>query len=484
MSSKTAPSSDADDAPAASDSRRPWSLAARLAVGFTVAAFALLLATLSYSYWQLSNSFAREDGQFLHEEVLEVESLLRSKPDGVAALRDHLRRESEAHLSSPLHIRVLDAKTGTSIAETEKISLLISASEFPAASVLGRHNGIELIKRDGPPLLATSESITVDGRPFIIQMALDRTFEQRLLGQYRRHMIGVLVFGLVVCAITGYAIARSGLRSLGRMAGVMEHVGSSTLNQRISGAFPSELSVLAASFNAMLQRLEDSFARLSRFSADIAHELRTPIHNIRGTVEVTLNKPRSPQEAQAMLAPCLEECERMGRLIDNLLFVARAENPQTQIARQRVDVMSELGKVQEFFEAAAAEAGVTIAVAPASGAVEAELDRLLLQQAVCNLVENALAHTPRDGRVTLGAHRENGHVQVEVVDTGCGIPAEHLPLVFERLHRVDPSRSKNTGGTGLGLAIVKSIATLHRGTVSVESKPSIGSRFTLTLPVR
>lgn len=467
---------------------RPWSLATRLAVGFATAAFALLLLMLTYSYLRLSSSFANEDRQFVQDEILEVETLLRSKPDGVAALRDHLRRESEAHLSSPLHIRVLRGLTNETLSQTSEFDSAVSSIALPPPRVGGRSDGVEVTNPLGVPLFAASDLVSVDGQSFSIQMALDRTIENRLLGRYRQHMIGVLVVSLIACALTGYIIARSGLRPIGRMTDVIARVGSSTLHERIEGQhFPAELSLLTTTFNAMLHRLEDSFARLSRFSADIAHELRTPIHNVRGIVEMTLSKPRSQEESANLLSNALEECQRITRLIDNLLFVARAENPQTQISRQPVDIFGELRKIQEFYEPAAHEAGITLTVdeptaATTSQPVTAELDRVLFENALCNLVENAINHTPPAGRITLGARRENGSVLIDVTDTGCGIPAEHLPRVFERFHRVDPSRSKHTGGAGLGLAIVKSIAKLHGGTAAVESHPNAGSRFTLSMP--
>jgi two-component system heavy metal sensor histidine kinase CusS len=468
---------------------RPWSLAARLATGFGLTAFALLVTGLGYSYVQLSDTFAREDAQFLHEEIAEIASLLRNSPDAVNAMRRHLERESEAHLASPLHVRVTDGATGATLAETPAASRLLPTEAAPGPALTGSHDATEKRDADELPLRVVSETLHVDDRVFIVQMGLDRTFEQRLLSRYRMQMLAVLAVGLVASAGTGYGVARSGLRPLPRMARAMERVGVTTLHERIGGsgkALPRELSALATSFNGMLQRLEEAFARLSRSSSDIAHELRTPIHNIRGTIEVTLNRPRSPQELQAMLAPCLDECQRLGRLIDNMLFIARAEDPRARVVRQRIDVTAELEKVRELFNTAAAEAGVTLGVAPSvdDGRVNADLDRLLLQQALCNLVDNALAHTPRGGRVTLDARRDNHDVHIQVADTGCGIAPEHLPLIFDRLHRVDPSRSRQTGGSGLGLAIVKSIATLHGGTVTARSNEGTGTQFHLVLPSR
>src|SRR5262249_19800144 len=149
-----------------------------------------------------------------------------------------------------------------------------------------------------------------------------------------------------------------------------------------------------------LDRLQESFDRLSRFSADIAHELRTPVNNLRGEAEVALGRPRSVDDYREVLGSCVEECSRLSSLIDNLLFLARAESPQTQIGKERFDVVAELGKVRDFYEAAAAEAGVSLVVRP-NERLLVELDRTLFQRAVGNLLANALAHTPAEGTVTL-----------------------------------------------------------------------------------
>jgi two-component system heavy metal sensor histidine kinase CusS len=293
-----------------------------------------------------------------------------------------------------------------------------------------------------------------------------------------------LALGLLACALGGYIIARRGLNPITRMAETVRQIGSTTLNERIEpGGFPTELSTLALAFNTTLQRLEDAFTRLSRFSADIAHELRTPINNVRGLVEVSLSTTRPSEERDRLLAASLDECQRLSRLIDSLLFLARAENPQTQINRQTIDVAQELAKMQEFYEAACGEAGIGIELS-AMPMIHAHLDRLLIQRALGNLIENALAHSPAGGSIRLAAERQEGQVRISVSDTGHGIPAEHLPYIFERFHRVDPSRSKNTGGLGLGLAMVKSIAALHGGTVEVSSQLASGSCFTLILPDR
>ena len=171
----------------------------------------------------------------------------------------------------------------------------------------------------------------------------------------------------------------------------------------------------------------------------------------------------------------------LSSLIDNLLFLARAESPQTQIGKDRFDVVAELGKVRDFYEAAAAEAGVSLVVRP-NERLLVELDRTLFQRAVGNLLANALAHTPAEGTVTLAALRNDGAVRVTVSDTGSGIAAEHLPYVFDRFFRADPARSTSSGRVGLGLAIVKGIVALHGGSVEIASEADQGTSISMMFP--
>jgi two-component system heavy metal sensor histidine kinase CusS len=231
----------------------------------------------------------------------------------------------------------------------------------------------------------------------------------------------------------------------------------------------------------MLERLEESFERISRFTADIAPDLRTPVKNIRGEAEVALARPRTVDEYRDALESSLEEAVRLSELIGDLLFLARAESPLTELHQEKVNVGELLGTVLEYYEASASNAGISL-VNQGTEPLNAVLDRSLLLRAVSNLVSNAIAHTLPGGAVTLKATPEDGAIRIDVCDTGVGIPAEALPRVFDRFYRVDPSRSKSSGGTGLGLAIVQSIMTLHGGSAAISSQPGSGTQVTLRMP--
>jgi two-component system heavy metal sensor histidine kinase CusS len=256
----------------------------------------------------------------------------------------------------------------------------------------------------------------------------------------------------------------------------------STLSDRIQAAgYPTEVAALADTFNAMLQRLEESFTGLSRFSADIAHELRTPVNNIRGESEVALARARSADEYRDVLGSCLEESVRLSELIESLLFLARAERPGEHLKRQPENIGALLADVRDYYEAAASEAGVEL-TARGDTEVTGVVDRALLQRALGNLVSNALANTPAGGSIRLSAGKQAGRIRIEIKDTGAGISAEDLPSVFDRFYRADPARSRNSGGAGLGLAIVRQIISLHGGEVQITSQVGLGTTVLVTLP--
>lgn len=443
------------------------SLATRLTIWYSASAFLLLLAATGYLYWALLVNLDQEDDESLMDQQTRIRAILDQSPFDPGALRREVDSVTAADRQLSLHVRVFD-RDGAILAES---------AGMPNFGTESSATGREVETPDG-------RSFRVIGSrtgPFLIQVALDRTREEAMLTQYLRNLWAVLAAAVLLCALGGYRIAKRCIRPIHEVIDKAQEIGAATLDQRIESAGQAaEITALAVTFNAMLDRLQDSFARLSRFSADIAHELRTPVNNMRGEMEVGLGKARSPEEYRETIGSALEECLRLSRIIDSLLFLARAENPETQIRREHLNIGQELRTVAEFYEVTASDAGVALTV-DAPPAVEARLDRTLFQRAVSNLVANAISYTPAAGRVTVSAVRDGGALRVEVADTGCGIPAAHLPRVFDRLYRVDGARSSASGGVGLGLAIVKSVAQLHGGSVEIVSEENRGTRVTMLM---
>ena len=480
MSSKNA--AEAPDTPQAPPRRRLWTLAMRLTFWYTISAFLLLLLGTSSLYFSMLEHFNSADAAVLRSRAWEIRDIIRNHKADATVLQRVVNSEAQSTAAAPILIRVLVAD-GPVLVASEGMDQIAPQALFAYA-----HPGAGTISADsaGRTFRAMVEEIAPtdgDDRTYLVQLAIDDHLNRAVIEQYRKRLWVVLALGLIGCAAAGYWIAREGMRPIRRMANATRGIRATTLHQRISPAgYPEEIAELADNLNKMLQRLEDAFSRLSRYSADIAHELRSPIHNLRGEAEVVLGRPRTPEEYREVLGSCLEECVRLSSLIDSLLFLARAENPEMQIRREHLKIAHELAVLREFYAAPAAEASASLEL-EADSTLSANLDRNLFQRAVGNLIENAIAYSTPGGTIKLSAQSEEGRLRIDVRDSGRGIPPEHLPHVFDRFYRVDGTRSKKTGGMGLGLAIVKTIAELHGGDVRIASKLGVGTRISLLLPI-
>jgi two-component system, OmpR family, heavy metal sensor histidine kinase CusS len=446
----------------------------------------LVFFATSSLYLVLVSELEKSTDLFLGDKVHVLRTMLRERPDDWNSLREEVELESAARRYEQFYIRLLDERN-TPLLMTPGMADQVELAQLARQTQSCPDCTIRIKGRDGQAFRVTSTSAPVGSTATkidTIQVAVDVSQKEKLLARYRSWFWAILLATFAIFPLVGYRIARHGIRPVEEMATTARHIGSTNLRERIlPEGYPFEMASLASTFNQMLDRLEESFERLSRFSADIAHDLRTPVNNIRGEVEVALARPRSADEYRDVIESCLEEAVRLSDLIGDLLFLARAESPLTHLRRERLDVRELLGGVREYYEASAADGGVSLTTTLADEPVIAELDRTLLQRAVGNLVSNALAHTPRGGAVVLGTNADFSTIHIEVSDTGVGIPPEALPRVFDRFFRVDSSRSQNSGGTGLGLAIVKSIALLHGGNVEISSQPGQGTRVIFHLPV-
>jgi two-component system, OmpR family, heavy metal sensor histidine kinase CusS len=466
---------------------RLWgTLAFRLTAGYALAGLFLVFLATASLYLFLVSELEKSTDLFLADKVHVLSTMLRERPDDGDALREEVELESAARQYEQFYIRLLDERN-TPLLMTPGMADQLDLVQLASQIQRRPDRTIRMRGRNGRSFRVTSASAPVGlaaTQTDTIQIAVDVSQKEMLLARYRFWFWTILLATFAVFPLVGYKIARHGIRPVEEMATTARHISSTNLRERIlAEGYPSELASLASTFNQMLDRLEESFERISRFSADIAHDLRTPVNNIRGEAEVALARARNIDEYRDVLESCLEEAVRLSDLVGDLLFLARAESPLTHLRRERVNVAELLDTVREYYEASAAEGSVSLTAAAADEPVIAELDRTLLQRAVGNLVSNALAHTPAGGAVVLRSNTDSSTIRIAVSDTGVGIPAEALPRVFDRFFRVDSSRSQASGGTGLGLAIVQSIALLHGGNVKISSQPGRGTTVTLHMPV-
>jgi two-component system heavy metal sensor histidine kinase CusS len=456
----------------------PRSIASQLVVLFTLAATLLLSCGLGVFYWIVVRHAFAEDNVVLADKISALGADFRTAGGPKIFGEELYVHRAGEH--APYWIRVLDPE-GRMVTETPGMDRLLPSDIFPSAQ--GSASSIRSPKdyRTGAKLfslVAVKEESA--GSPYTIQVAQDRSIDEQLERDFGILLGVVLAGSILASAIIAITVTKRGLRPLAKMAHSLERIGPTHLNERVTPAgWPRELKPLATAFDAMLARLEDSFARLSQFSADLAHELRTPIANIMGEGQVALTRQRTPNEYREVIESTIAECERLSGIVDNLLFVARVDAASEPIKRKLFDGRAALEKIAAFYQTVAEDRHVAIHCA---GEGEIYGDPVLLGRAVSNLVDNALRFTPDGGTIQISVAVRTANSEVAVSDNGCGVAPKHLPRVFDRFYRADSSRS--TAGAGLGLALVKSIVDLHGGSAKIESALGRGTTVTLTFPNR
>ncbi len=443
--------------------RRAPSILVRLQVGIAVAALVVACGLAAFMDSALRHSLEREDGMVMEGQVHALLQAFEAgqlpAPSGVA------RRPEKAEW------RLLDAQ-GRTVAES------LGMAGMPA--LIWPEPGLQPIESEGPAGIyslmsrACPQGAAGTGR---LLLAMDRTHEEVLIGGFRRTLaLGVLLFSLGA-ALLGRFIARWGLRPLRRISLEAGMIHPRNLDRRLEEeAFPRELQELVATLNATLERLESAFQRLSRFGAELAHEFRTPLQNLRSTLENLTLRGDAPATHLNQLGGLLEDCDRMAALIEQILFLARSEGLEAALATEPVDVLEALEEAHAFFEAAAEEAGVALVVHCEPG-LTFQGGPLLVLRALHNLVANALRHTPSGGAVTLGGRRAEGTIVLWVEDTGEGIPVAWQTRILQAFVR-GPG-TENTEGLGIGLAIVQRIADMHDARLLLHSREGVGTRVEL-----
>ena len=458
------------------------SLTFRLSFLFAMSAIILLMGTGTFLYQFLEHELMKRD----HEELIGKVDLFRHQLSAVGTPGQIVTAPNlfrDVIIGHPhLRLALLDAQG----------NILLSSSDWkPPTELLEQpvdigavpsHTSISMPTLAQPYHAVAAWGALGDHRTskVLIVLALEVDEAQSLLLRYKQTLLITLLFSVITATSLAFIIARRGLRPLHTMAETASEISASHLQKRLNVAdAPAELKELAGAFNAMLGRLHSSFDRLSDFSSDLAHELRTPINNLMGQTQVALSRPRNAEEYRSVLESNLEEYERLARMIRDMLFLAKADNAQEPLHAEQLDLKTELDKIAEFYQMAADESAVKI-ITGGSGPINA--DRILVQRAIGNLISNALQHSPPDSEVHASVSSTDEAVELRVSNHGPCIPDEHLDKIFDRFYRINNARSRTDTGSGLGLAIVKTIMELHGGRISVASLANQLTTFTLHFP--
>jgi len=454
------------------------SLALRVSLMFTLVVALAAAGLGSYLYRTFVTEIERRDDIQLLGKLRQVQMLL-GRPGAAELLQaqpDYFRDTMSGQENSLVHILAPDGRV------LADINALHETYPLPAAA--GAAPTLEAIRswrtRSGAPGRVVAGSARLETGEVSVVVARAYAERSAMFARYRQQIAGAALVSALGAALLAALLLRRGLRPLRSVAEHASLVRPGTLAQRIEvdGA-PSELLPLIRALNDMLARLQEAYARLSGFSADLAHEFRTPVANLLGQSQVMLAQPRSSADYQDLIASNVEELERLARMIESMLFLARAGQDEVVLARQSLQASDELQKVADFFEGMAEERGLAFDYA-ASGSVLA--DPALLRRALANLVSNAVRHADAGSTILLRAVARGAFMELGVSNSGAPLAPVHLAHLFERFYRADPARSDADGSTGLGLSIVGAIMDLHGGEAGVQAEAG-SITFTLRFPI-
>ena len=320
------------------------------------------------------------------------------------------------------------------------------------------------------------------GRSYLLQVGVPLSPIDAAMKRYREVLLWRVPPALLVAVLAAWWLSGFALAPLGHMAAAAGEIDVNALEGRLPiRGVQDELDRLALAFNHTLARLEHAVGEMRQFSAALAHELRTPLTALRGEIELALGRSGTDAALRSTLASQIEEIDRLKRLIDHILTLARAESGQIHLTFSSVDVGDLAASLVEQLEPVAQARGIALRC-ERSGAVLVKGDRDWLQRLLLNLLDNAIKFTNEGGHVVLRVSRDADIVRIDVADTGIGMSPDVTSRVFERFYRADPARSSTTEGAGLGLSLVQWIVERHRGNIAVTSRTGAGSTFTVTLP--
>ncbi|HAT42641.1 MAG TPA: two-component sensor histidine kinase [Rheinheimera sp.] len=481
--------------------RKPNSLAQRVLL-FVAAAVLLCAALLAFSLQRsIEQHFAEQDAGELQAIAVSLNLLLQQQAGLLHAVDETHTAPAHQHGQLP-QASLQQVLTG----HHETFYLITSSDGHP----LYQSAGVDLtpLLKLGPALTQITpidlQSYQQQGRSFrgavfagdhghqiVVAMAMDFHLHYLHLLSWTLWLSVCLAVALILLA--AWLGVRQGLKPLAELSQQLESISAQALETRLDEQLvPAELSSLVKSVNQMIERLEQSFAQLSHFSADIAHELRTPLSNLITQTQVALGKERSAAEYRELLYSNLEEQERLNRMVSDMLWLAKSDHGLMTLQRTQVDVRQQAEQLLEFFELLADEKPVQLALTvSAATPCVVNGDRDMLRRALSNLLSNAIRHAEPGTVVELSISEQapswfmhtpaHPMLWLSVRNQGALIPAHLQSRIFDRFFRADPARQRHSDGAGLGLAIVKSTAQLHQGLVAVQSDDQ-GTEFVLALP--
>ena len=474
---------------------QPVSLTARLAILFATLSAGLLVIAGIFFGRMLETHFQELDVHELQGKLTLIRTALQGDglPSASSGRMAALENSFVGHDNVGVLLRALDGRV-LEVIHPEHFTPEQLSSEQLAPEQLGASHPPQAVSSwevDGRPHRGLAARITLPQHPtdvgapdtVDVLVALDLSHHTHFLASVRNATWAGVAIAAFLAALVGWFAAHRGLAPLRRVTATASALSAQQLGQRLNeNDAPREVREHVEAFNGMLERLEAAFQRLADYSADIAHELRTPISNLMTQTQVALSRPRSNDEYQDILASNIEEYERIARMVSDMLFLAKAEQNALAQASAPIDLACEADALIDFYEALAEEHRIRI---ERHGTAVVAGDRLMLRRALSNLLSNALRHTPDGGQITIAIDiaADGAALGLSVSNVGDPIAPDQLERIFDRFHRGSSLRERHGEGAGLGLAITRLIAQAHGGEVVARSNAGT-TTFTISLPLR
>ena len=462
------------------NSRWYQSITFQLTALFSVSSTAVLLLLGLLIWTSVERHFVDLDVEMLSGKLVLAQRAVEkiNTPAQLAELPQRLDDALSGHHGFSVMVVASDGQT---LYATDGVAFPPELSRRTTASE--PHQPMVWQTKDGRPMrgiAAPAFTGVADLPPTMVAIGTDISLHEHFKHSFQITLWLFVLLAACMSGILGWVAARRGLAPFIAIKSKAADITAHELHARLPiDAVPVELRDLVETLNDMLARLEDSFKKLSDFSSDIAHELRTPVSNLLTQTQVMLSRERTPDEYRDVLASNIEEFERLSRMVSDMLFLAKSDNRLMIPRPEQLDLQIEVNDLCEFYEALAEEKSIVLTC---SGRGHVSGDRLMLRRAISNLLSNALRHTPPGGSIAIDLDdTAESLVKLSVENSGETIPADHLPRLFDRFYRADASRHNLAEGAGLGLAITQSIARAHGGDISVRSSAG-RTKFELTLP--
>ena len=462
---------------------KPLGLRPKLTLLYTAVFTILLAVILAATYYLLANALEAALNDELLERTAALRGYLRFEDDQPVVTFDASDPEVASLMRTPTrYYQLYDLTTGDLVFQSPELQLL--GLQFSPNELRGILEGPMIMDIDTDPghlRFYNDRLISPSGHPYLLQTGISFESRQLALDRFVRLGFALVPLGALLAAASGWFMSGRALKPVQDIARAAKQIEVSQLDQRLpilgSG---DEIDQLAGTFNETFARLEQAVGEMKQFTGSIAHELRTPLAALRGEAEIALLHGRTDEDFRRVLSSQLEEFQKLTRIINQLLTLARAEAGELRLQLAEMNLTPMLKDLVEMMAALAAEKNVSLTI-EAADEIMVRGDKEWLERAILNLLDNAIKYTSR-GCVTVHASVDAAFAVIEIQDTGTGIPLDALPHVFERFYRADPARDKTIEGVGLGLSLVKWIVDQHGGTIQASSRDGEGACFTIRLP--